>query len=351
MLSDIRTRDQSSYPTTIPLKRSSRFTIPHQVKLGEEIRDTLIHGNKCLDLFDWIIEKATDPPGGSGTSLKVVIEYLNDRWALYRRNLKDELDEVVLKGMSRAGHLSHESKTKLPAYLRESGYGLSSRIEKPGRVKTHKSKVSSEIRMQDKHNLHASKSIERGINSDRIADTPPNSGESRTLIGSIPSAADVQREQHIAYSRHPYHQQPNAHVDDTRNLYAPQQFLYGVIPSAGNFPHHYHYRHYPYTESVDATPYIHGSFPPSSVILPTTSNTRISQHPVIPYSRYPQHPLSQLHPFEDYPRPRLCNIPLPTLTSDQRTLDPIPNAAHRRRLSESELPDPKRLRKKPPESE
>ncbi|KAI8847751.1 hypothetical protein BC829DRAFT_418085 [Chytridium lagenaria] len=87
-------------------------------------------GENSEDLLHWIIEKATDPPGtgrgkkraAPGEALRAVVQYVNDAMAMYRRKSKDEMDEAVLRGMSRAGHLENKGKITLPKYLRESEY-------------------------------------------------------------------------------------------------------------------------------------------------------------------------------------------------------------------------------------
>ncbi|KAJ3117879.1 hypothetical protein HDU96_005012 [Phlyctochytrium bullatum] len=80
------------------------------------------------DVLSWILDKAVEPPlSGRGrkkvppaTILRFVVEHLNLVLEMKRNGEKDAMDDTVLKGMFRSGHLADNAgKIVLPAYLRD----------------------------------------------------------------------------------------------------------------------------------------------------------------------------------------------------------------------------------------
>ncbi|KAI8851219.1 hypothetical protein BC829DRAFT_129082 [Chytridium lagenaria] len=84
-------------------------------------------GASAEELLIWIIEKAiTSPtrrgrgkPLDPGDLLTMVVGFFNEVLTLHRSGSKDDLDNAVLRGMRRAGHLVNTgSRTILPPHLR-----------------------------------------------------------------------------------------------------------------------------------------------------------------------------------------------------------------------------------------
>ncbi|KAJ3198627.1 hypothetical protein HDU67_003484, partial [Dinochytrium kinnereticum] len=71
-------------------------------------------GETAGSLLRWIIKKATNPPDSGrgrrraapGETLRFVVGHFNEILRLQRNRCKDELDELVLRGLSKAGHLA-----------------------------------------------------------------------------------------------------------------------------------------------------------------------------------------------------------------------------------------------------
>ncbi|KAJ3115356.1 hypothetical protein HDU96_000783 [Phlyctochytrium bullatum] len=90
-------------------------------------------GSTGEELMRWIVEKATEPPvsgrgrkrAAPGAALTHMVLHFNEVLGMHRGGVKDEVDEIVLKGMSRAGILGQGSsgasgtRIVLPEYLRQ----------------------------------------------------------------------------------------------------------------------------------------------------------------------------------------------------------------------------------------
>ncbi|KAI8847749.1 hypothetical protein BC829DRAFT_418083 [Chytridium lagenaria] len=116
-------------------------------------------GSTTADLMAWIVAKAAEPPNTGrgrkrttpGEALSYVVENFNELMALQRNRNKDAMDDVILKGMTKAGHIERSGRIVLPQYLREDGNspgddaesGLSP--EEPGSLRTPHSSSSSNL--------------------------------------------------------------------------------------------------------------------------------------------------------------------------------------------------------------
>ncbi|KAJ3201432.1 hypothetical protein HDU67_001335, partial [Dinochytrium kinnereticum] len=100
-------------------------------------------GRTTGDLLAWILKRATEPPNSGrgkkraapGEALKYTVDQLNEVLALQKKGSKDEMDEAVLKGMSRAGHLDKTTnRIYLPEYLRHETFCKDEHQDEGGRL-------------------------------------------------------------------------------------------------------------------------------------------------------------------------------------------------------------------------
>ncbi|KAJ3199168.1 hypothetical protein HDU67_003066, partial [Dinochytrium kinnereticum] len=84
-------------------------------------------GTTPEDLLQWLVTKAAEPPNtgrgrkrtAPGEALKFIVEQLNELMGLQRNRHKDAMDDAILKGMSKAGHIKSSGRIVIPQYLRE----------------------------------------------------------------------------------------------------------------------------------------------------------------------------------------------------------------------------------------
>ncbi|KAJ3097991.1 hypothetical protein HDU97_004385 [Phlyctochytrium planicorne] len=83
-------------------------------------------GDTATDALRWTLEKALLPPEEQaqrrrpppGSVLEFLVQSANEMLEQQDTGTKDELDNTVLKGMRRCGHLNDEGRIVLPVYLR-----------------------------------------------------------------------------------------------------------------------------------------------------------------------------------------------------------------------------------------
>ncbi|KAJ3108373.1 hypothetical protein HDU97_001498 [Phlyctochytrium planicorne] len=92
----------------------------------------MYEGEAPDDLLDFIVGKSVEAPVNGrgrkrvlpGECLKYVIEELNEVLRMHHQNRKDELDNLVLSGITKAGHFENQSKLVIPPDLREGATGI-----------------------------------------------------------------------------------------------------------------------------------------------------------------------------------------------------------------------------------
>ncbi|KAJ3098574.1 hypothetical protein HDU97_003919 [Phlyctochytrium planicorne] len=85
-------------------------------------------GETAAELMTWMLDHAVEPPLSGrgrkkiapGTILKFIIDQANEVFQLKRSQEKDLLDDIVLRGMCRSGHLPDTGgRIIIPRYLRD----------------------------------------------------------------------------------------------------------------------------------------------------------------------------------------------------------------------------------------
>ncbi|KAI8828842.1 hypothetical protein BC829DRAFT_424119 [Chytridium lagenaria] len=86
-------------------------------------------GDNAGDALVWVLGKALLPPEeqaqrrrpGPGAVLEFLVQMANETLDMLEKGTKDEMDDAVLKGMRRCGHLAVEGRIVLPQHLRDDG--------------------------------------------------------------------------------------------------------------------------------------------------------------------------------------------------------------------------------------
>ncbi|KAI8851128.1 hypothetical protein BC829DRAFT_127057 [Chytridium lagenaria] len=143
------------------------FTIKSVRPLGGRTPEyRLYDGTTPDDLLEFIISKCVEPPLNGrgrkrvlpGDCLRSVIDELNEMIRLHRGGYKDEMDNLVLSGMSKAGHFENQAKLVIPEHLRHGATALkplelASRKKKkallPGSAESPRKSLTQSLKRKD----------------------------------------------------------------------------------------------------------------------------------------------------------------------------------------------------------
>ncbi|KAJ3100395.1 hypothetical protein HDU96_010356 [Phlyctochytrium bullatum] len=120
--------DVSNNPCRLIYALASRvFTTKAIRPLGGRNPEFLEYdGDTPEDLLEFILSKAIEPPTNGrgrkkvepGDCLSYVVKEMNDVIKLQRNGCKDEIDNMLLAGMTRTGHIQLENRIVIPEDLR-----------------------------------------------------------------------------------------------------------------------------------------------------------------------------------------------------------------------------------------
>ncbi|KAJ3205762.1 hypothetical protein HDU67_008665 [Dinochytrium kinnereticum] len=109
------------------------FTVKAVRPLGGRTPEfRLYDGHTADDLLEFIISKSVESPLNGrgrkrvlpGDCLRFVVDELNEVLRLQQSDSKDEVDNLVLSGMSKAGHIESQTRLVIPEDLRHGAKGI-----------------------------------------------------------------------------------------------------------------------------------------------------------------------------------------------------------------------------------
>ncbi|KAJ3113320.1 hypothetical protein HDU96_003531 [Phlyctochytrium bullatum] len=126
--------DVCKNPRRLIYAMTSRVFTPKAVRpLGGRSPEYLEYdGDTPEDLLEFILAKAIEPPRNgrgrkkveAGECLQFVVREMNDVIKLHLRECKDELDNLLLSGMTKTGHIELGNRIIIPEDLRHGSLGI-----------------------------------------------------------------------------------------------------------------------------------------------------------------------------------------------------------------------------------